>query len=410
MSELIDNRAHRISTMKNIITRLHEGADPEEVRADLTAIVQETDAAEIAAMEQELIRDGMTVEKIQSMCDLHAQVLRDITANPEERPVPPGHPVDTFRLENFALRNRVARIRKIDGELAALPADAPAEELRIDLLTEANKLMDVEKHYSRKEYLLFPHLERYGITGPSQVMWAKDDEARGFLRGFIAALRECQPQAGAIAAVVASVGDQACTSIEEMIYKEENILLPMSLQTLNEEDWGAIFNGSAEIGWCLVEPRQGYQPPVPAEAPPAAEIPVSHAVHFPTGHLSREQLLGLFSVLPVDLTFIDHEDRVAYFSHRPDAIFARNAAIIGRKVQHCHPPKSVDTVERILDDFKSGRQDVAEFWIDFRGRFVHIRYFAVRDERKNYIGTLEVTQDATAIRALTGERRLLAYS
>jgi hypothetical protein len=120
-------------------------------------------------------------------------------------------------------------------------------------------------------------------------------------------------------------------------------------------------------------------------------------------------LLGIFQTLPVDLTFVDAEDRVAFFSEGPDRVFARSRAIIGRKVQHCHPPRSVHVVDQILDDFRSGRQSVAEFWIEFHGRFVHIRYFAVRNEKQEYIGTLEVTQDLTRLRRLEGERRLLEY-
>jgi uncharacterized protein len=122
-----------------------------------------------------------------------------------------------------------------------------------------------------------------------------------------------------------------------------------------------------------------------------------------------EQLAAVFATLPLDLTFVDADDRVAFFTEGPDRIFARSKAIIGRKVQHCHPPRSVETVERILSDFRAGRENVAEFWIDFHGKFVHIRYFAVRDREGKYLGTLELTQDVAPLKALSGERRLLSY-
>jgi uncharacterized protein len=141
-----------------------------------------------------------------------------------------------------------------------------------------------------------------------------------------------------------------------------------------------------------------------SEAPQARD-----GVQLPTGNLTISQLTSLFATLPVDITFVDADDRVAFLSEGPHRVFARSKAIIGRKVQHCHPPRSVGVVKRILDDFREGRQDVAEFWLDFRGRFVHVRYFAVRDPERRYQGTLEVTQDATEIRALEGERRLLQY-
>jgi DUF438 domain-containing protein len=193
-----------------------------------------------------------------------------------------------------------------------------------------------------------------------------------------------------------------------MIYKEDQILLPMALDTLTEDEWGEIWASSPRYGWCLVEPREGYRPPDSAVRE-TVRLSGRDAVQLPTGSLALEQLIHIFSTLPVDLTFVDADDRVAFFSEGPDRVFARSKAIIGRKVQHCHPPRSVDVVNRILDDFREGRQSVAEFWLDFHGRFVHVRYFAVRDREGVYLGTLEVTQDATRIRALSGERRLLEY-
>jgi hypothetical protein len=192
-----------------------------------------------------------------------------------------------------------------------------------------------------------------------------------------------------------------------MVFKEENILFPMCLRTLTESEWAEIGEQSVEYGWCLIEPREGYRPTL--AVPADGGVPRPGAIRLPSGALSPEQLLGIFRALPVDVTFVDAEDRVRFFSPGPDRVFARSAAILGRRVQHCHPPQSVGTVERILADFRAGRRDVAEFWITLGERFVHIRYFAVRDEAGTYLGTLEVTQDVTRIRALAGERRLLQY-
>jgi len=140
-----------------------------------------------------------------------------------------------------------------------------------------------------------------------------------------------------------------------------------------------------------------------------AALAFNESLVFPTGALTPEQIQGLLGTLPVDLTFVDADDRVRYFSEGPGRVFARSKAILGRKVQHCHPPKSVHIIEQILEDFKSGRHNVAEFWIPLQERFVHIRYFAVRDPQGKYLGTLEVTQDLTHIRHLEGEQRLLQY-
>jgi hypothetical protein len=183
----------------------------------------------------------------------------------------------------------------------------------------------------------------------------------------------------------------------------------MALDTLTREEWGVIWSESPRIGWCLVDPREGYQPPRSVAPADPLDVPAHRAMVLPTGHLTLDQLRALFATLPVDLTFVDADDRVAFFSEGPSRIFSRSKAIVGRKVQHCHPPRSVDVVDRILGDFKAGTHDTSEFWIELHGRFVHIRYFAVRSPEQPYMGCLEVTQDVTGIRALQGERRLLQY-
>jgi hypothetical protein len=409
MSDLINNRAHRIQTMKEIITHLHRGGDPDEVRSRLRTLVGETDASEIAAMEQQLMADGMPAAEVQSMCDLHSSVLREVLVQPPQPVVAPGHPVDTFRRENAALAQTVDQMRAVMREIAALP-DAKSPGALLGRWKQSyNEIMDVEKHYQRKEQLLFSCLERHGITGPSKVMWGKDDEVRGLLKALGESLSAGEADAGQWKVVIDTVAEPALAAVEEMINKEERILFPMSLNTLTEDEWAEIWQQTPQVGYCLVEPATGYTPPAPKNPEKLAKVAANESLVFPTGALTPEQLRGIFGILPFDLTFTDAEDRVRFFSEGPDRSFARSKAILGRQVQHCHPPKSVHTVERILDDFKSGRQRVAEFWINLKGRIVHIRYFAVRDERGTYLGTLEVTQDITRIQELTGERRLLQY-
>ena len=452
MSELIDNRAHRLRTLKEVVRHLHEGHAPAEVKSRLEGLVRECDASEIAAMEQELIADGVPAQQIMLMCDLHAQAVRDVLVEQPLPPPPPGHPVDTFRRENAALVEQARALR------AALAEPVPTQSARDETAAGASflgcrslysGLMDVEKHYQRKEHLLFSCLERHGITGPSKVMWAKDDEVRGLLKDLGRALGE----AGAAErrAVLAALAEPALRAVEEMVFKEERILLPMSLQQLTATEWAEIWAQSPQFGYCLVDPQEGYEPPSATDPVPAAAavearrsgvafapgpfaagsraVPLrvaggaparpagdgmpaalaSGALVFPTGSLTLAQLKAVFGILPVDITFVDADDRVRFFSEGKDRVFARPKVIIGRLVQHCHPPSSVDVVDRILADFRSGRQSVAEFWLELHGRFVQIRYFAVRDQQGAYLGTLEVTQDLTRERQLQGERRLLEY-
>ncbi|GIU80471.1 MAG: hypothetical protein KatS3mg005_3709 [Bryobacteraceae bacterium] len=408
MSEIIDNRAQRVRQLKTIIQRLHQGEAPETVKDQLRTIVRETDYSEIVAMEQELMAEGMPAEEIMSMCDLHSQLTREVLVQLPARTVPPGHPVDTMRRENQALRETLTRMRQAMEAILALDDEAQLAPHLMAWRQCANELMDVEKHYQRKEHLFFSRLESHGITGPSKVMWGKDDEVRAMLRSLQQALSAQDAVLADFKLAVCTIGASVTAAVEEMIHKEENILLPLCLDVFTEDDWAQIWADSPSYGWCLVEPRDGYTPPE-SVLREGIRLRSEEAVQLPTGSLTLQQLLAIFRTLPVDLTFVDADDRVAFYSEGPDRIFARSRAILGRKVQHCHPPRSVHVVDQILDDFRSGRHSVAEFWIPFHGRFVHIRYFAVRDDQGRYLGTLEVTQDVTRIRALEGERRLLQY-
>lgn len=410
MSELINNREKRVQTLKEVILHLHRGEAPDAVRGRLAALISEVDAGEVAAMEQQLMAEGMSHEEVRSLCDLHADVLKDVMSRPETpMPLPPGHPVHQLRAENRALGAAAHAARQQVRELAALPDTGRFDAERVAALRAFEVLMEVDRHYRRKEHLVFSVLERHGTTGPSKVMWGKDDEVRELLKSSLAALREEDVSGAELKVVAGTVLDAALSALEGMIYKEENILFPMILGLFTEQDWGEIFRQSPEYGWCLVTPGAAYRPPEPRPVAGAVELPARQAVQFPSGTLSLEQLLGIFQTLPVDVTFVDRDDRVTFFSEGPDRVFARSRAVIGREVKHCHPPKSVHVVERILQDFKAGRQSAAEFWIELHGKFVHIRYFAVRDGAGAYLGTLEVTQDLTRLRALQGERRLLAY-
>ncbi|HNY92722.1 MAG TPA: DUF438 domain-containing protein, partial [bacterium] len=276
-----------------------------------------------------------------------------------------------------------------------------------------NALMDVDKHYRRKEYLLFPLLEKKGITGPPTVMWGKHDEARGMLK---AALEALHTLTGADQASLTGAIDlllhPAADAIEEMIYKEEEILFPMCLDTLTEAEWAAILAGSADIGYCLYAPTAVWTPSeeaAPASARPEEAGP-SGRITLPTGSFSVEELTAVLDNLPFDITFVDAEDTVRYYSAGSERIFERNLAVIGRKVQLCHPPSSMHIVQKILDDFRAGRQNRAPFWITMGDKFIHIEYFALRDAAGKYLGTLEVTQDLTAKKKLSGNQRLLSYS
>lgn len=178
----------------------------------------------------------------------------------------------------------------------------------------------------------------------------------------------------------------------------------MAINHLTEDDWVKIAHESDGIGFCLTSPSLEWKP----DRNMLDEKTISEGyIKMETGTLSLKQLELILNHLPVDITFIDHQDIVRYFSHGKERIFPRTKAVIGRTVQNCHPPKSAHIVEALLDDFKSGKKDVEDFWIKFRDKYVYIRYFAVRSEEGTYMGTLEFTQNIDPLQAIEGEKRIL---
>ena len=411
MSELIDNGGLAPKDLlKHLILQLHVGAAPAQVQKQLVRMLGQVPYGLVVEVEQELIEDGMPPEEVTRLCHLHGAALEGAIDLSAATAPPPGHPADTFARENAALRAELETLAGAAAPLDALADDAPAARALLDVRARLNALADVEKHYLRKEHLLFPYLEKHGITGPPKVMWAKHDEARALLRGAIEAVTAAAAASAAEArSVLALAVRPAAQAIRDMTDREENILLPMSLDTLDELEWWEIARQSAEIGTCLVEPAEAWRPAsIPAQEDEAAAG--AGKIRLPTGTVGVKELEAVLNALPLDATFVDADDRVRYFTHGRERVFARSRAVLGRKVQYCHPPSSVDTVDRILGAFRAGRRDRAAFWIQLRGRFVHIEYVALRDAAGTYLGCLEVTQDLTAKRALTGERRLLSWS
>ena len=410
MNKPTEDRQQRIETMKKLVRQLHEGAAEEEVRRQLETLLDKADYADVFQMEMQLIEEGIPQESIQKLCDAHTRVLSGHLDRQETPETQPGHPVHTFLKENRELARRIQQIRSLMEEVEGLEEGEDALPVMRKITGALYDLMEVENHYRRKEHLLFPYLEKKDITGPPAVMWGKHDEIREGLQEAVQGLQGLKElPADEARAYNARTVSKAVTAVEDMIYKEEKILFPTALDTLSEQEWYQVYLESPEIGYSLYVPGEEWEPEdiQPAEMLGAAGE--NGRVRMPSGSFKMDELLSLFSTLPVDLTFVDQDDTVRYFSPGKDRVFERTRADLGRKVQNCHPPKSLHTVLRILRDFKSGAQDRARFWIQMGPRKIYIVYYALRDEEGSYLGTLEVTQDITEIQKLEGERRLLQY-
>jgi DUF438 domain-containing protein len=239
-------------------------------------------------------------------------------------------------------------------------------------------------------------------------MWAMHDTVRDSVRDIKKALKTDD---------VINVKNSSITLLEtinHLMLVEEERLFPRAMDMLNEDDWKEMREGDEEIGWMFDTPPVQYPEveyihPTKLEKAKNLSFPIEDKTHFDEGYLNMEQVNLMLKFLPVDLTYVDENDKVIFYNRGEDRVFPRSAGIIGREVKFCHPPKSVDQVLRILEEFKKGTKDVADFWINFKGKFIHIRYFAIRDEDKNYKGVIEMTQDVTDIKKLEGEQRLLDW-
>lgn len=410
MSELINNRQKRIETMKALVRQLHSGIAEAQVKHQLETLLDEADYSDVFMMEVQLIQEGIPAEDIQALCDTHTRVLKKHLDLQEAPETIPGHPVHTFICENRELTKTTTQIRLLIGDLQVLPDDADAIPLLREIQSLFNNLMDVDKHYRRKENLLLPYFEKNNLSGPSSVMWGKDDEVRRLLKLTIEGLQQVEAITAAEAKAYCLFAVMpALDAVDDMVYKEEKILFPTALTLLTEQEWYDIYLQCDEYGYCLYEPEFEWAPQGGVHREIRQSLAQNGRIQTPTGNLELEELIHVLRCLPFDLTFVDKADTVRYFSPGAERVFERSRAILGRKVQYCHPPKSVHVVNQILKDFKSGKQDSARFWINLHGKMVLIAYYAVRNEQGEYLGTLEVTQDITEIRQLEGERRLLMY-
>lgn len=394
MSEMLRNLEEKKEVIKSLIRRLHDGEDAEAIKKEFADVIKGLTPIDIGRIEQELVKEGMPLEEVHRMCDIHLQIFKESLESSSIK-VEPWHPLYILMEEHKLLLNFI-------DTLINATDDATVGNI-------IEHLQESEKHYLREENVLFPYLERHGITEPPKIMWMDHDRIREIKKTLHAIhIKRTQMDTTEYFEAIKSTAIALLEIKSTHFYKENNVLFPMALQTLTKDEWLEIRKEFDDIGYCCFTPTPED---IPEGEEPKGEVGpgLSGEIVLSTGSFSTEELEAFLNALPVDITFVDKNDIVRYFNQSKDRIFIRSRAVLGRTVQMCHPQKSIDIVNRILDDFKSGIRDKAEFWIHFQGRFIFIRYFPVRDSRGEYLGTLEVTQDITDIKNLEGEKRLLDY-
>jgi len=267
-------------------------------------------------------------------------------------------------------------------------------------------VFDIENHMVREENALFPFLEKHDVVQPPQILWNEHDSLRARfkeLKGYLEKSKNnnlTQEEVNNLPNLLKYIVDLKTSHI----YKENKILFPTALDKLEENEWNKVSEGMIEIGFTKFTDK-ALIPEVNKESS-EKQATEDRYIYLDSGKFTLDELNAFFETLPIEVTFINKDNIVQFFNRGEKRIFVRTKSVLGRSVQNCHPPKSVHIVNKILEDFKSGKKDSAEFWINSQGRLIYIRYFAVRDTYGNYLGTLEVTQDVTDIKKLEGEKRI----
>lgn len=398
MKELDKERQKAILKILNFI---QDGGELEEAKKMFQAAFDQVDVAEITAAERELIAQGLDPRKIQYLCNVHADVFKgNIKENKKNSEFEkPGHPVHTFKLENIVLKSLVN-----DALLPDLAKWEKGDKSALSKLRQELKdLAKIHYHYARKETSMFPIMTKYGITAPPKVMWGVDDK----IRKLIGQANLLINQKDIDQVEVSKAIKETAHEVLEMIFKEEEIMLPMIDEVASEEDWGNVKNEEEQIGYTLIQKPMNWKPKEKTknDGPLSVDKLSSLALNFAEGSLNLEQLSAILDLVPFALTFIDENDKVAYFGGGAN-IFPHSKNAIGNSVYSCHLPESIPRVKKIFDDFHQGKKDKYEFWFKPRhmGRYLYLQYFAVRKDNK-YLGCLEVAQDVTDIRNWKNEKK-----
>ncbi len=444
MTELLNNREYKKEQLKKLLLKIHEGEDVNKLKEEFRQVLSGISPLEIPIIEQELVKEGISAKDIAKMCDLHVELFREAVAGTEEleeKDLPDGHPLKIRYLENKEIMKDAEMLNLYARTLATTKDERMREEILGVLEEIVGNLRKVGfTHYNRDEMLTFPYIERRGLTAIATVLWTKHDEIRFMIKRLAELLRKRDemPWEEFVERFKEKAGE-ASFALSDMVFRENNIYYPTLKALLSEGEWKAIRMQEDEIGYYKVDPPawdpgEDVKPLHPWEINP--ELSVEELLNLPkevqqalkgqplefdksqlkrdgdidlgTGFVSLKELKAIFEALPVDVTFIDKDDRVRFFSPG-ERIFTRTPSVLGRPVQLCHPPKSVHIVNKILRAFKEGRKKEATFWLRLGPKYVYIKYVPLFDEEGNYLGTLEMTMDIEPYKRIEGEKRLLDW-
>ncbi|HEY3370042.1 MAG TPA: PAS domain-containing protein [Prolixibacteraceae bacterium] len=397
MSEFTNHKAYRINKLVELFQTVIRGELSLESVGPYQQVIDLAVPTDVIAVVDELVQLQIPMPELKKGINKALNLLsRSLQGFPYQAPVS-GSFLDVLIQNNLQIDYRLKAIRPL---LKEINQESTNQQSRNELKDKLIDLSRIDLHYQIKEIVLFPliekHLPDYRCL---QVMWSFHDDIRRNLKETIQLLETADFDLKRFNRLAGDI----FFNIYAIKFREERILFPVVSNLIPEKELNLLMGESLEIGFPFVQPEK-LTPDVSV-----AEREVSGEVDLKTGHLSAEQIRLIFNHLPVDITYVDENNKVKFFSTPEKRIFRRTNSIIGRDVKNCHPHESVHVVEEIVEAFRKGDRDKASFWIQMKGEFILIQYFAVRDEAGNYKGVVEVSQEITEIRSLQGENRLLDW-
>ena len=427
MKQFLDINLEKVKKMTEIKKDYLEGKRNFEKTVSLVESSFETiTPEEFAYSEQEIkelgFDDEVVHDKMNNLLDIFKSKIVQI-----EKKLPKGHPIMTYREENDAIKSVIKEMKE---EAIKNNQERFIKNRWLELY---DKIYEFNKHLARKQHQLFSLLEKKGFDRPSRIMWSFDNAVRDSISQARRLLDE-----GKIEEFM-NQQEKVWELTIDIMDKEEQILYPTSLELITEEEFRNMRIGDDEIGYCLIGKPEGFYPESGKNGKKEQSDEESikdnqdnlmnelvsllskydmerksmnktdEVFDVKQGKLTLEQINLIYQHLPIDLSFVDENEIVKFYSDTKHRVFPRSKGIIGRDVKNCHPRESVHTVEQIIDAFRNGEQDEAEFWLEMNGKFIYIYYVAVRNHDGEFRGVLEMMQDATRIRSLTGSRKLLTW-
>lgn len=405
MSEYIDNSEKRLEQLLAVSLGIMNGENGKELIERHKEAIEQITPYDMLKLEDRQMQMGIGPELIKIYIDKVINVFFRYLKNYSWEKPKEGTFLYYLMLENSAFTFRLNQIKKILKNYRGREVDS-FTEMKRDLRPRFQEFFEFDNHYIKKENILFPYLENnWKDHRPLKVMWSIHDDIRKTLKNLVALLKQNDSDWTDFSKILGKY----YFLVFGMIQKEELVLFPIAAETVGNEAWDEMHRQSFEYPFPFVETPVQTKRSREKDANVQPGKAEKSGIFSETGFMSVEQALLVFNALPVEITYVDENDTVQYFNRGKDRIFPRSPAVVGRKVQNCHPPESVHIVNEIVETFRSGKKEKAEFWIQMKGKFVLISYFALRNQNGEYKGVLEVSQDVTAILALEGEKRLLDW-